>query len=90
MDPKDIEGLSPEIVDRFRTAVELGKWPDGTKLTAEQRKTCMQAVILFDYKNKDDGSRVGDITAPGCASKPAADEQIATLKWADDVKKDNS
>ncbi len=87
MDPKDLEGLSPEIIERFRTAVELGKWPDGTQLTAAQKQTCMQAVIMFDYHNKEDGQRVGDITAAGCESKPAPEEQIATLKWADEDKK---
>ena len=29
--------LDPEIVSRLKTAVEIGKWPNGIVLTTEQR-----------------------------------------------------
>ena len=41
-----LASLTPEVVDKFRMAIELGKWQDGRKLTAEQRETCMQAVMV--------------------------------------------
>lgn len=85
----DVNSLTPDIIERFRTAIELGKWPDGTKLTAEHRETCMQAVIMFDYQHKADGERVGDVRAKDCSTKPAADEQIATLKWQSDNQEDS-
>ncbi|MGM8887637.1 DUF1315 family protein, partial [Psychrobacter sp. 1U2] len=31
-----LASLTPELVDKFRVAIELGKWADGTKLNAEQ------------------------------------------------------
>lgn len=31
--------LDPEIVQRLKTAVEIGKWPNGVALTAEQRQS---------------------------------------------------
>ncbi len=43
--------LNPEIVERLRTAVEIGKWPNGVALTPEQRQTCMQAVYAWEMKN---------------------------------------
>ena len=43
--------LNPEIVERLKTAVEIGKWPNGVALTKEQRETCMQAVIAWELKN---------------------------------------
>ncbi len=43
--------LNPEIVERLKTAVEIGKWPNGVVLTKEQRETCMQAVIAWELKN---------------------------------------
>ena len=43
--------LNPEIVDRLRTAIEIGKWPNGIALTAEQRQTCMQAVYAWEMKH---------------------------------------
>ena len=39
--------LNPEIVERLKTAVEIGKWPNGIALTKEQRETCMQAVLCM-------------------------------------------
>ena len=33
-----INSMTPEVYQRLSTAVELGKWPDGVALTAEQRK----------------------------------------------------
>lgn len=40
--------LSPEIYDRFKLALELGKWPDGRSLSKEQKEICLQAVILYE------------------------------------------
>ncbi|MEI7252402.1 DUF1315 family protein, partial [Pectobacterium versatile] len=33
-----IDAMTPEIYQRLVTAVELGKWPDGVALTAEQKE----------------------------------------------------
>ena len=41
-----LSALTPEIVEKFRQAISLGKWEDGRKLTEEQRQTCMQAVMV--------------------------------------------
>ena len=38
-----IKALTPEIYQNLRTAIELGRWPDGRKLEAEQRELCMEA-----------------------------------------------
>ncbi len=43
--------LDPEIVSRLKTAIEIGKWPNGVALTKEQRQTCMQAVYAWEAKN---------------------------------------
>lgn len=40
--------LSPEIYERFKQALELGKWPDGRVLSKEQKEICLQAVILYE------------------------------------------
>ncbi len=40
--------LSPEIYERFKLALELGKWPDGRELTKAQKEICLQAVILYE------------------------------------------
>ena len=53
--------LTPEIVDRLRTAVEIGKWPNGIALTKEQRQTCMQAVMVWEHKHLAEEQRSGYI-----------------------------
>jgi uncharacterized protein YeaC (DUF1315 family) len=46
-----LSSLTPEIYQNLKRAVELGKWPDGNRLSSEQRQLCMQAVIAYEHKN---------------------------------------
>lgn len=46
-----LNGLTPDIYERLKLSVELGKWPDGRRLTGEQRQLCMQAMIAWEHKN---------------------------------------
>ncbi len=43
-----IRSLSPEVYQNLRRAIELGRWPDGRKLTQEQRELCMEAVLHYE------------------------------------------
>lgn len=66
-----LKALTPEIVSRFKTAIELGKWADGNKLTDEQRQTCMQAVMVWEHEHLSEEERTGYIHKPkkdACAS----------------------
>ena len=56
-----LAALTPEIVDRLRTAVEIGKWPSGQPLSAEQRATCMQAVLIWEHEHLPEKQRTGYI-----------------------------
>ena len=47
-----IDNMSPEVYGRLKQAVELGKWPNGVKLTPEQTELCMQAVITYRGKRE--------------------------------------
>ncbi|SPL70586.1 YeaC family protein [Acinetobacter stercoris] len=53
--------LDADIVARLKTAVEIGKWPNGVALTQEQRETCMQAVIAWEHQNLSETERTGYI-----------------------------
>ncbi len=65
MDKQSIlNALTPEIVEKFRTAIEIGKWEDGTKLTAEQKETCMQAVLVWEHEFVPVEERTGYIHKP--------------------------
>ncbi|PQA49355.1 YeaC family protein [Amnimonas aquatica] len=56
-----LQVLTPDIVASLRRAVELGKWPDGRRLTREQVETCLQAVIAWETKHLPEQERSGYI-----------------------------
>lgn len=62
MDFEDmIRNITPETYANLKRAVELGRWPDGTRLTKEQLEMSMQAVIAYDHHHHDEHERVGYI-----------------------------
>ena len=56
-----INTITPEAYLNLKRSVELGKWPDGTRLSKDQREQCMQAVIAYDAKNLSEDERIGQI-----------------------------
>ena len=48
----DIKGLlskiTPEVYLSLKRSIEIGRWPDGRKLTSEQRSLSIQAVIAYE------------------------------------------
>ena len=54
-----LTAITPEIYDALCRSVELGKWPDGRKLTDEEREISLQAIIAYDAANKPREDRVG-------------------------------
>lgn len=53
--------MTPEVHEGLRSAVETGRWPDGVRLSREQRELCMQAVIAWDARHLPPEDRVGHI-----------------------------
>jgi uncharacterized protein len=60
-----IEMMTPEVHMNLKTAVELGKWPDGKKLSAAQLEHCLQAIIAYEQKHLPEDQRVGYIDRSG-------------------------
>ena len=57
-----VQKLSPDLYRRLRTALELGKWPDGGCLTQAQKALCMEAVIYYENHHRvPEALRVGYI-----------------------------
>ncbi len=50
--------MTPEIYQRLALAVELGKWPDGVKLTPEQKEYSLQAVMLYQARHNVDAQHM--------------------------------
>ena len=77
--PQSIEQLiaemTPEIYANLKSAIELSKWNDGSRLNAEQLESCMQAVILYESKNIPYQQRTGFDLAADCSSRRAGSQQ---------------
>lgn len=58
---KMIEVMTPEVYQSLKRAVELGKWPNGERLSSEQRETCLRAVIAYDQTKLPEHERTGFI-----------------------------
>ena len=43
-----IQAMTPDIFTTMKTAVELGKWPDGSVMTSEQKEVVIQAILVYD------------------------------------------
>ncbi|KDE39174.1 MAG: YeaC family protein [Nitrincola lacisaponensis] len=57
-----IDAMTVDIYESMKRAVELGKWPNGQKLTVEQREQSLRAVIAYEHKrNMPESQRVGYI-----------------------------
>ena len=46
-----LNSITPAIYQNLKLAIEIGKWPDGNKLSSDQRQLCMQAVIAYEHKH---------------------------------------
>jgi hypothetical protein len=61
-----IKQLSPEIYQNMKTAIEVGKWPDGRIATPEQKEHAMRAVIAYErMHNVDPSQRIGFVNVKG-------------------------
>ncbi|MDP1521235.1 YeaC family protein [Porticoccus litoralis] len=80
-----IDAITPDIYDNLKRAVETGKWPDGSRLTKEQREHSMQAIIAYDARHKSEEERVGYVApkqkAEPCATKQKKGSDPQPLKW---------
>ncbi len=79
-----IDSLTPEVYEKLRTAVEIGKWPDGRRLSPEQRQACLQALIAWGERKLPEQERVGYIDrgdkAGDSCDDPAGNDEVP-LSW---------
>ncbi|SFR76707.1 hypothetical protein SAMN05216203_2893 [Marinobacter daqiaonensis] len=65
-----IQRLDPTVYRSLRRAIELGKWPDGRRISDEQRQICLEAVIHYENAhNIPEQERVGYIERHSCGSE---------------------
>ena len=56
---KILSEITPEIYANLQNSVAIGKWPNGLRLTAEQREQSLQLIIAYDQLHKNESERVG-------------------------------
>lgn len=71
-----IQNITPDIYESLKLAVETGKWPDGRKLTQEQKELSLQAVIAYEAKHVPEDQRTGYMGPQQCSSKEVPIENI--------------
>ncbi|NVJ51934.1 MAG: DUF1315 family protein [Gammaproteobacteria bacterium] len=49
-----LKAMTPEVYQNLKTAVEIGKWADGTRLTEAQTETAIQAIMIYDAEYHGD------------------------------------
>lgn len=79
-----LQSITPEAYQNLKLAVEIGKWPDGRALSAEQRELCLQAVIVYEQKNLPEQERTGYIDRGSKAEGEVCDDDHPheqPLKW---------
>ena len=72
--------ITPDIYERFKKAIETGKWNDGTLLTEDQKAITLRAIILYEQVHLLEHERVGFTGSNNCGKKVASDQ---VLKWSD-------
>lgn len=56
-----LASITPEVHQKLKRAVELGRWENGERLSTEQIELCLQAVIAYDEMHLADQEKVGYI-----------------------------
>lgn len=75
-----LNSLTPDIYHSLKRAVELGKWPDGRRLSEEQRHTCIQAMIAYEHRHLPPERHSGYIP-PKPHDHCGGDDDEVPLKW---------
>jgi uncharacterized protein YeaC (DUF1315 family) len=76
-----IDTMSPAIYQSLKRSLEVGKWPDGKSLTAQQRHNTMAAIIVWGEKHLPEKERVGYIDKGHKAGDNCDDPGETTLNW---------
>lgn len=76
-----IERLDPSVYNSLKRGIELGKWPDGRRLSPEQRSICMEAVLYYERRhNIPEEERVGYVQRGNADSSCGPKDDAAPLR----------
>ena len=67
---KLIASMTPDTYNRLKTAIEMGKWPNGVRLTEAQLELCMEAVLRWQIEHLEPQQYTGYMANRCAAKKP--------------------
>lgn len=73
--------LDVPTVERLRTALELGKWPNDQPLSSEQKQTIMETLLTWEHAHLPPEQRTGYMPRPDCGPTSTDDrsQRIPTV-----------
>lgn len=80
---KMLDAITPEVYERFKSAVEIKKWPDGTQMSPEQLAICMEAIITYEAAHLAPEDRTGYVPpkSSACEPEPVAENTDTPIRW---------
>jgi len=74
-----VSRITPDVYERLKEAVALGRWSEEQRLSPQQSEQCMQLIILYEAHNVDTEARVGAPLSSECGSD-GAEERAVTVR----------
>jgi uncharacterized protein len=80
-----IELMTPEIHSNLKTAVELGRWANGERLSTAQTEYCLQAIIAYEQQHLPETQRTAYIDKTGLQQSHCAspEPEPKPITWRD-------
>ncbi|MEM1142116.1 MAG: DUF1315 family protein [Pseudomonadota bacterium] len=82
-----VKSMTPDLVERLRTAVATGRWPDGRPLKQEQRENSLQAIIAWEQANLPEHQRTGYVKPKAEVLEERREKQVETTSGGPDGKR---
>jgi uncharacterized protein YeaC (DUF1315 family) len=60
-----VKSMTVEMRDRLNHAVQIGRWPDGSALTNEQKEAIVEALIAYQALHESDRDEPFRVTEKG-------------------------
>ena len=71
--------MSTEVYQQLKTAIEIGRWANGDKLTEQQQQLSLQAILRYEMEHLPPEQRTGYIPPKPSACESPPDS--APLRW---------
>ena len=75
-----IARISPEIYERLKEAIALGRWNEQERMSKEQLNQCMQLLILYEAHHLESHERTGTPLKADCQNKNSSFKTITIMQ----------